>query len=136
MMMKKSRRALLFAAAPLMGLSFVGCTVYETAPPDTVAVVQNPAPAPAPPPPPPAAGDPVEVVPADAPPPPPAVVEVQPVVPYPGAVWVTGRYVWHARGWVWVGGYYHRPPYVGAVYVHGYYHHSPRGYVWVGGYWR
>jgi hypothetical protein len=130
MTMKQFKRALMYACVPLIGVSMAGCTVYETAPPDTVAVVQNPAPAPPPP------ADPTVVVPADAPPPPPAVVEVQPVVPYPGAIWVTGHYVWQPRGWVWVGGYYHRPPYAGAYYVHGYYHHGPRGYVWVGGYWR
>ena len=114
MMMSKSKRALLCAVVPLIGLSTVGCTVYETAPPNTVAVVQNPAPAP----------------------PPPPQVEVVGVAPYPGAVWVGGRYVWHVHGWFWVGGYWNRPPRVGAVYVHGYYHHGPRGYVWVGGYWR
>jgi hypothetical protein len=41
------------------------------------------------------------------PPPPPARVEVVPVAPYPGAIWVGGHWVhYRHRGWIWVGGYW------------------------------
>lgn len=39
-------------------------------------------------------------------PPPPARVEVIPVVPYPGAIWVRGYYVRGRYGWVWVRGHW------------------------------
>lgn len=57
---------------------------------------------------------------------PPLRREVVPVVPYPGAVWMPGRWVWRGGRHVWVRGYYARPR--GYVRPHhpGYY--GPRGH--------
>jgi hypothetical protein len=44
---------------------------------------------------------------ASEPPPPP--VEPVPPQPYPGAVWIGGRYDWSTEGWVWLPGSYVRP---------------------------
>jgi hypothetical protein len=52
--------------------------------------------------------------------PPAAVVEVQPVAPYVGAVWTPGYWRWHRRHYVWVGGVWAAPR---------------RGYVWAPHYW-
>ena len=42
-------------------------------------------------------------------PPPPAYAEVQPVMPYPGAVWIGGYWGWNSGRHQWVPGYYERP---------------------------
>lgn len=42
-------------------------------------------------------------------PPPPPYAEVQPVMPYPGAVWVGGYWGWQSNRHQWVPGYYERP---------------------------
>ena len=52
------------------------------------------------------AGGPTVVV--DAPPPAP-YAEVVPVVPYPGAVWISGYWGWSGGRHQWVPGYYERP---------------------------
>lgn len=44
----------------------------------------------------------------DAPPPAP-YVEVQPAIPYPGAVWIGGYWGWNGGRHNWVPGYYERP---------------------------
>lgn len=48
------------------------------------------------------------VVVVDTPPPPPRV-EVIPVMPYPGAVWVHGYWGWRGGRHEWVPGYYEAP---------------------------
>jgi hypothetical protein len=30
------------------------------------------------------------------------------ITPYPGAVWIPGRWVLRGGGWIWVGGYWRR----------------------------
>jgi hypothetical protein len=42
-------------------------------------------------------------------PPPSPYVEVQPAMPYPGAVWVDGYWGWRGGRHHWVPGYYERP---------------------------
>jgi hypothetical protein len=46
---------------------------------------------------------PAPVIVAPAPPPPP-YVEVRPVVPFPGAIWIGGYWGWNAGRHVWIGG--------------------------------
>lgn len=70
-------------------------------------------------------------------PPPEPVVEVVPVIPFPGAVWLGGYWGYGGRGWAWNRGYWDRPPRHGAVWAPGYWHHTgPRGWGWRPGYWR
>lgn len=42
-------------------------------------------------------------------PPPPPYAEVVPVMPYPGAVWISGYWGWSGGRHQWVPGYYDRP---------------------------
>jgi len=79
--------------------------------------------------------------------------------PYPRAVWVPGRWVHRAYGWVWIEGQFYGgglagpgyvaggsppspqvevvgvAPFAGAVWIGGYYRWSGAGWVWVRGYW-
>lgn len=91
----------LFAALGFGTLALAGCTVHHYEPPPRDRVVertvvdQN--------------GNVVErdTIVEDGAPPPPARVEVVPVVPYPGAIWVGGHWVhYRHRGWIWVGGHW------------------------------
>ena len=41
--------------------------------------------------------------------PPPSYVEVVPVVPYAGAVWINGYWGWHGGRHTWVGGRWEQP---------------------------
>ena len=41
--------------------------------------------------------------------PPAPYVEVQPALPYPGAVWISGYWGWSSGRYSWVPGYYDRP---------------------------
>ena len=55
-------------------------------------------------------------------PPPPRPVEVVPVAPH--------------EGWVWVPGRYRRPPHRGAVWIEGSWVEERGGHVWHPGYWK
>lgn len=68
-----------------------------------------------------------EAVVVDTPPPPP-YAEVQPVMPYPGAVWVEGYWGWRSGRHHWVPGYWDRPR-------PGYYH-QPHRWEQRGGRWQ
>lgn len=68
-------------------------------------------------------------------PPPAARVEVRPVSPYAGAVWVPGHWAWRRGHHVWVNGHWIRPR-KGHVWVPGHWDKRPRGWVWVEGHWR
>lgn len=46
-------------------------------------------------------------------PPPPARVEVIGVAPWPGAVWISGRWIWSDR-WIWRSGHWAKPPHPAA----------------------
>jgi len=66
---------------------------------------------------------------------PPPPYAVQPVAPYPGAVWVSGEYFWRGGRYVYAAPHYVRPRY-GRVWVPGYWNSSRGGYVWRRGHWR
>jgi hypothetical protein len=69
-------------------------------------------------------------------PPPTALVEVRPVVPFYGAVWIDGCYEHRHNRYVWVPGRYVRPPHPRAAWVPGHWQQHPRGWKWNRGYWR
>ncbi|HET8576057.1 MAG TPA: hypothetical protein VFO18_03080 [Methylomirabilota bacterium] len=79
--------------------------------------------------------EPVPVVVRTPPPAPPPRVEVVPVQPVPGHVWVQGHWAWRNGAYAWVPGHWEatRPDF---VWVPG--HWAPRagGYVWIEGHWR
>lgn len=69
-------------------------------------------------------------------PPPPRPVEVIPVRPHPGWVWVPGYHRWDGRAYVWVPGYYVAPPRPRAYWVPGRWVPRRGGWMWVEGHWR
>jgi hypothetical protein len=68
--------------------------------------------------------------------PPAPIVEVRPVAPEPGVVWIDGYYRWDGHGYVWVPGRWVHPPRVGAHWVAGRWVHNGRGWYSVAGHWR
>ncbi len=66
--------------------------------------------------------------------PPPMLVEAPPPMPYEGAVWVGGYWVWRAN-WVWASGHWMGPPQPGYVWRHPYYENRGGAVVFVDGYW-
>ena len=74
-----------------------------------------------------------------APPPvPPLQVEVVPVQPGPGHIWIAGHWAWRGpeRGYVWVPGHWEVPRSPAYVWVPGHWEPQPGGYVWLEGHWR
>lgn len=69
-------------------------------------------------------------------PPPAALVEVRPVIPFYGAVWIDGYYEYHRHRYHWVPGRYVRPPHPRAAWTPGQWQHHDRGWRWHKGYWR
>ena len=118
-----------------------GCTVYQAAPPPQRVYVQ-PAPAvtyiePAP-----QAVVSIFVEPPIMQPapilvgwaPPPMLVETPLPLPYSGAVWVGGYWVWEGN-WVWAAGHWMAPPQPNYAWVHPYYEHRDSGVVFITGHW-
>jgi hypothetical protein len=68
--------------------------------------------------------------------PPPPVVEVRPVVPGPGYVWIPGYHRWDGARYVWVRGRWELAPRGHAHWVPGHWRHDRRGWVWIPGHWR
>src|SRR5262249_19163854 len=66
--------------------------------------------------------------------PPPMLVEAPPPMPYVGAVWVGGYWVWEGN-WVWAAGRWAPPPRPDYVWVHPYYEHRDGTVVFITGYW-
>lgn len=66
--------------------------------------------------------------------PPPPQVEVMPVAPGPGYVWIGGHWGWNLGRHVWIGGRWMLPP-AGYAWVPGYWGRHDRGWRWHGGYW-
>ena len=64
-----------------------------------------------------------------------APVIVQPVSPYPGAVWIPGEYRWRGNRYVYINPHYARPRH-GRVWISGGWVATRGGYVWRSGYWR
>jgi hypothetical protein len=65
--------------------------------------------------------------------PPPEVVEVRPVAPGVGAVWISGYWQWSSNDYHWVPGRWERHP--RGVWVPGRWDRTDRGYHWVKGRW-
>jgi hypothetical protein len=66
--------------------------------------------------------------------PPPMLVEVPPPLPYAGAVWVGGYWVWQGN-WVWAHGHWMAAPRPDYVWVHPYYEHRGDAVIFIDGYW-
>jgi hypothetical protein len=66
--------------------------------------------------------------------PPPMLVEVPPPMPYDGAAWVGGYWVWRGD-WVWAHGYWMAPPRPAYVWVHPYYEHRGEAVIFIDGHW-
>ena len=110
-------------AAPTM-------VTVQSSPPQPVAAAQPQgayAPAPVSPPPKP-------IVVEQAPPGP--QLEVMPLAPGPGYVWIPGYWMWRNSAWFWVGGRWVLRPYPTAVWMDGHWSRHGRGWIWVGGRWR
>jgi hypothetical protein len=78
-----------------------------------------------------------QVVVAEPPAPPPPQVEVVTVCPGPVDVWlwIPGCWEWQTH-WVWVAGRWASRPHPGAVWVTGVWVRHGHGHVWVAGHWR
>jgi len=68
--------------------------------------------------------------------PPPAVVDVRPVPPARGYVWVGGYHQWNGGAYVWVPGRWMVPPRSRAVWVAPRWVHERQGWYVVAGHWR
>ena len=66
--------------------------------------------------------------------PPPMLVETSVPLPYAGAVWVGGYWVWEGN-WVWAAGHWMAPPQPSYAWVHPYYEHREEGVVFITGHW-
>ena len=71
----------------------------------------------------------------DAPAPPPDQVEVVPLSPDPGYIWVGGSWEWNNR-WTWEQGHWAPPPHPGAVWVRGSWSGAHGHRVWTHSHWR
>jgi hypothetical protein len=133
-----------------------GCVTYLPAPapvqpapeayppqaPEAYPPQAEAAPAEAPPPQEPAAAVSVNVEPAVVEPapiavgwaPPPMLVEAPPPMPFMGAVWVGGYWVWQGN-WVWAHGHWMGPPQPDYVWVHPYYEHRGDAVIFIDGHW-
>lgn len=66
--------------------------------------------------------------------PPPMLVEVPPPLPYFGAVWTGGYWVWEGN-WVWARGRWVAPPRPDYAWVNPYYEHRAGSVIFVNGFW-
>ncbi len=66
--------------------------------------------------------------------PPPMLVEVPPPMPFMGAVWVGGYWVWQGD-WVWAHGHWMGPPQPAYLWVHPYYEHRGDAVIFIDGHW-
>lgn len=118
-----------------------GCTTYVQPAPAPRVVYVTPAPAPV------YTPAPQEVVsvyvdpPVMQPPPiavlwapPPLLVEVPPLMPFAGAVWVGGYWTWEGT-WVWARGRWLAPPQPTYAWVQPYYEHRGGTVVFISGHW-
>ncbi len=66
--------------------------------------------------------------------PPPMLVETPPPIPYDGAIWIGGYWVWEGN-WVWAHGRWAAPPKPGYGWVNPYYENRHGSVVFVDGFW-
>jgi hypothetical protein len=66
--------------------------------------------------------------------PPPMLVEIPPPLPYFGAVWTGGYWVWEGN-WVWARGRWVAPPRPDYAWVNPYYEHRAGSVIFVNGFW-
>lgn len=66
--------------------------------------------------------------------PPPMLVEAPPFIPFEGAIWTGGYWVWHGD-WVWSAGRWAPPPQPGYGWVHPYYENRSGVVIFIGGHW-
>src|SRR6516225_9595820 len=66
--------------------------------------------------------------------PPPMLVEAPPPMPFAGAVWVGGYWVWQGN-WVWAHGHWMGPPRPDYLWVHPYYEHRGDAVIFIDGHW-
>src|SRR5665811_1677263 len=58
----------------------------------------------------------------------------RPIVPYDGAIWIEGDWIWNGGRYVYTRGHWDRPR-EGYTYVRGSWVHTNRGYNWHRGHW-
>ena len=66
--------------------------------------------------------------------PPPMLVESLPPLPYEGAIWTGGYWVWEGN-WVWAHGRWAPPPHIGYSWVNPYYENRGGSVVFINGFW-
>lgn len=66
--------------------------------------------------------------------PPPMLVDVPPPMPFAGAVWIGGYWVWDGY-WVWAAGRWAAPPWPYYTWIHPYYEHRHGRVVFITGFW-
>ena len=145
--MRSAHSTVLCPLAIAMASFLGGCTVYQAPPPQRVYVQPVPAPVYAQP-------VPTYVEPAPQPvvsiyveppiqqpapilvgwAPPPMLVETVAPLPFAGAVWVGGYWVWEGN-WVWAAGRWAPPPQPNYVWVHPYYENRDGAVVFITGHW-
>ena len=62
-------------------------------------------------------------------------VEVIPMSPGPGFIWIRGHWSWHHERWVWIGGHWDRIQHPNSVWVSGQWVARGNGWVWVEGHY-
>jgi hypothetical protein len=68
--------------------------------------------------------------------PPRALVEVRPVNPSRGHVWIPGFYAWRGRDYQWMPGHFELPPTGFGRWRPGQWRHDRRGWYFVEGHWQ
>lgn len=59
----------------------------------------------------------------------------RPAIPYAGAIWIDGEWIWNGGRYVYARGHWDRPR-PGHFYVRGGWARTGRGYAWHRGHWR
>ncbi len=68
--------------------------------------------------------------------PPAPQLEIVPLAPSSGYVWIPGYWSWRGGAWVWTGGRWALQPYPTAVWMDGRWARHGRSWIWISGRWR